>query len=187
MLSMLRGERVTLKQLNTADITKLFHFVYGEAEPEWKKWDAPYFPLGIMTRKDFEKQKKKEMKDPNPNKLYIYTDQRLIGMVTYYWEHQPSNWLEVGIVIYEPRNWHSGIGTEALNLWIQHLFEKYNLIRIGLTTWSGNARMIRVAEKTGMKEEGRIRKCRLYKGVYYDSIKMGMLREEWISRHKQDV
>ena len=39
--------------------------------------------------------------------------------------------------------------------------------------------MIRVAEKIGMKIEARIRKVRLYEGQYYDSIRMGILREEW--------
>jgi RimJ/RimL family protein N-acetyltransferase len=48
-----------------------------------------------------------------------------------------------------------------------------------LTTWSGNPRMIRCAEKLGMRLEGRMRKCRYYNGEYYDSIRMGILREEW--------
>ena len=30
--------------------------------------------------------------------------------------------------------------------------------------------------------EGRMRKCRYYEGVYYDSIRMGILREEWEAR-----
>ncbi|MEK3805177.1 GNAT family protein [Bacillus sp. FSL H8-0547] len=178
---MIQGENVLLRRLNHDDIPILWEFIYGEKDPEWKKWDAPYFPVGFMTRRDFEKEKKREAKDLYSNKMYIEANGRLIGMVTYYWEHQPSNWLEVGIVIYEPSNWHKGAGTEALKLWIRHLFEKYKLIRIGLSTWSGNTRIIRVAEKTGMREEGRIRKCRFYNGVYYDAIKMGMLREEWLS------
>jgi RimJ/RimL family protein N-acetyltransferase len=53
------------------------------------------------------------------------------------------------------------------------------LVHIGLTTWSGNQRMIRFAERLGMKLEGRLRKCRFYNGEYYDSIRMGVLREEW--------
>ena len=30
-----------------------------------------------------------------------------------------------------------------------------------------------------MKMEARIRKVRFYNGEYYDSIRMGILREEW--------
>lgn len=37
--------------------------------------------------------------------------------------------------------------------------------------------MIRLGEKLGMKMEARIRKVRYYEGNYYDSIRMGILRE----------
>lgn len=33
--------------------------------------------------------------------------------------------------------------------------------------------------------EGRMRKCRYYNGEYYDSIRMGILREEWESRKSE--
>lgn len=41
--------------------------------------------------------------------------------------------------------------------------------------------MMRVGEKLNMQIEARIRKARYYNGEYYDSIKMGILREEWES------
>jgi RimJ/RimL family protein N-acetyltransferase len=114
-----------------------------------------------------------------PSRFILETDGKIVGTVSYYWEHKESNWLEVGIVIYDPAYWNGGYGTEALRIWIDYLFTSLPLVRIGLTTWSGNSRMVRSAEKLGMKMEGCIRKCRLYKGNYYDSIRMGMLREEW--------
>lgn len=67
----------------------------------------------------------------------------------------------------------------ALKLWMNHLFRTTDHVRLGLTTWSGNKRMIRVAEKLGMQMEGRIRNVRYFNGHYYDSIRMGILREEW--------
>ena len=100
-------------------------------------------------------------------------------MVTYYYEDEMRKWLEVGIVLYAGKQWGKGIGTRVLHLWIDHLFKEVDLPRIGLTTWSGNVRMIRVAEKLGMTMEARVRKVRYYEGEYYDSIRMGVLREEW--------
>lgn len=50
---------------------------------------------------------------------------------------------------------------------------------MGLTTWSGNPGMMRLSEKLGMSQEARIRKVRYYKGTYYDSIKYGILRDEF--------
>lgn len=104
------------------------------------------------------------------------------GTVSYYWEHEPSHWLEMGIALYENGSWGKGIGTRALTLWIHHLFHTLPLVRVGFTTWSGNERMIRVGEKLGMQMEARIRKVRYYDGHYYDSIRMGILREEWSKR-----
>jgi RimJ/RimL family protein N-acetyltransferase len=48
-----------------------------------------------------------------------------------------------------------------------------------MSTWSGNVRMMKVAEKIGMKEEARIRQARIVNGEYFDAIKMGILRQEW--------
>ena len=87
----------------------------------------------------------------------------------------------MGIGIYKPCYWSGGYGTRALKLWIDHLFETMPLVRVGFTTWSGNQRMIKVGEKLGMQMEARLRKCRFYNNEYYDSIRMGMLREEWES------
>jgi len=39
-----------------------------------------------------------------------------------------------------------------------------------------------VAEKLGFLKEGQIRKVRYYQGQYYDSVKYGILREEWAAR-----
>ncbi|PNB76800.1 GNAT family N-acetyltransferase, partial [Pseudomonas sp. FW305-BF6] len=69
--------------------------------------------------------------------------------------------------------------TRALRIWINHLFDTMPLVRVGYTTWSGNHRMMKVGEKLGMTLEARLRKCRYYDGKYYDSIRMGILREEW--------
>lgn len=113
--------------------------------------------------------------------MVIEYDGHIIGRLNYYWEYERTRWLEVGISIYSPNHWSGGFGQEALALWIDFLFENLEIERVGLTTWSGNPRMIRCAEKVGMRLEGRMRKCRYYEGTYYDSIRMGILREEWDS------
>lgn len=88
----------------------------------------------------------------------------------------------MGIGLHEAGSWGKGIGTRALRLWINHLFSTMPLVRVGFTTWSGNERMMCVGEKLGMQLEARIRKVRYYEGRYYDSIRMGILREEWLEK-----
>ncbi len=55
-----------------------------------------------------------------------------------------------------------------------HLYEIF-----GLITWSANIGMMKLAEKLGMRQAACLRKCRLWQGKYYDSIRYGILKEEW--------
>lgn len=105
---------------------------------------------------------------------------QIIGEVNWYWKSIETNWMEVGIVIFDESYWGKGIGYEALNLWIDHIFNTYKqLVRIGLTTWSGNIGMMKLSEKLGMNIEARYRKARIVNGEYYDSISYGILRDDW--------
>jgi RimJ/RimL family protein N-acetyltransferase len=62
---------------------------------------------------------------------------------------------------------------------LDRLFNETDLPHLSLTTWSGNKRMMALAERVGMKLEGRIRSVRFYEGQYWDSMKYGILRSEW--------
>ncbi|WP_407691381.1 GNAT family N-acetyltransferase [Robertmurraya mangrovi] len=173
------GNKVKLRKIKEDDLKILWQLIYGVVNPEWKKWDAPYFPLNHIDYETFYKREIKEINGEEVRWMAIDVDGEIIGTVSFYWEHQPSNWLEAGIVIYNPKYWNGGYGTEALKLWVDTIFKTKDVPRVGITTWSGNDRMMKVAEKLGLQLEGRMRKCRQYNGEYYDSIRMGILREEW--------
>lgn len=170
-------KQVSIRPITEEDLPRLWALIYKDENPEWKKWDAPYFPHHPISYEQF--LLKKDQWVNVEDRYAIIVDGELAGTVSYYWEHEPSRWLEMGICLNEAQNWGKGIGTIALKLWIDHLFATMPLVRVGYTTWSGNQRMIRVGQKLGMTMEARIRKVRYYEGVYYDSIRMGLLREEW--------
>jgi RimJ/RimL family protein N-acetyltransferase len=110
----------------------------------------------------------------------------MIGQVSWYWISEETNWPALGIVIYDPQHWRKGIGYEALGLWSDYLLEVQPLfVRLDLRTWSGNAGMMRLAQKLGYREEARFRKARIVDGEYYDGLGYGILREEWTARYPQ--
>ncbi|MED0666914.1 GNAT family protein [Bacillus badius] len=166
-----------IRPIHEEDLRSLWELIYGEENPEWKKWDAPYFAHKPIDFKSYYDNRESILF--NSSKMVIEVNDKIIGTVNYYWEHKPSNWLESGIVIFHPDYWGNGYGTEAFALWIDHLFNSLDLVRVGATTWSGNKRMIKLGRKLGMIIEGRLRKCRYFDGQYYDSIRMGILKEEW--------
>lgn len=175
------GNKVILKEPRKEDIDELYYWQYEEEEQAAKKWNGPYIENKKITK---ERHKKIWLEDNEilpgiPDSLTIFAKEKLIGIVTSHWVDKNTNWLETGIVIYDTDYWNGGYGSEAYKLWIEFLFKSTDLHRLGMSTWSGNLRMMKVAEKLGMIEEARIRDARIVDGTYYDAIKMGILRGEW--------
>lgn len=148
--------------------------------------NGPYFKKETAEEIETEiKELKKAFEEGNENplprkRMIIYNNNDLIGEVSWYWKSKETKWLEVGVVIFDEQFWKKGIGYQSLKLWIETVFnEKKEIIRIGLTTWSGNIGMLKVAEKLGLNKEAEYKKARIVNGVYYDSISYGILREEW--------
>ncbi|MGP4078465.1 GNAT family N-acetyltransferase [Pseudalkalibacillus sp. R45] len=181
------GEKVILRDLTLDDVLDLYYWKYEADDREHLKWNGPYYKLPELTKEEFIAGFQKALEitatDQPRQILIIETDNKLIGTVNWYWEDEVTNWLSNGIVIFDSNYWSGGYGTEAFKLWTDYIFEHMDVVRVGISTWSGNIRMMKLARKIGMIEEGRIRKARIVDGEYYDSIKMGILREEWQQLH----
>ncbi len=181
------GEKVSLREATQEDVNELYYWKYEEKNQEAKKWNAPYLPEKQLTKEEYMNlwNQEYELFPGVPPLLAVLINKKAVGIVSCYWMDKHTNWLETGIVIYDSDYWSGGYGTEAYRMWIDFLFESTHLHRLGMSTWSGNIRMIKTAAKIGMKEEARIREARIVNGEYFDSIKMGMLRREWESHRSK--
>ena len=158
---------------------------------EYKYWQLPIHQYHNYNGPYFSKSSKEKIEreikvifealqegnpDPMPKKRIISNENNaLLGEVSWYWKSKETNWLEIGIVIFDERNWGKGIGKQDLKLWIEELFNtQKEIVRVGLTTWSGNEGMIHLAEKLKMEKEAVYRKARIVNGNYYDSVSYGL-------------
>jgi RimJ/RimL family protein N-acetyltransferase len=171
------GPRVKLRPVRESDIADYERW----ADPGLEAWkfDGPWFnedpaELPIRARKRLERKSKRR-----PSQLEIEVAGQHIGWVVVYHFDTDPHMTEVGIDIVEDRLWGQGLGTEALALWIDHLFRTRGLTRVGLSTWSGNIGMMRVAAKLGMKQEACTRNGCEVGGRFYDRLRYGILRGEW--------
>lgn len=178
-------ENIILRELEIQDLVDYFDL--NHPSREFHKFNGPYYKKDTeeelreyveKLRIAFLKGEKNILK--NRNIIADKDTNKMIGQVNWYWKSEETLWMEVGIVIFDNKFWGNGIGYKALKLWIKKIFdENPKLVRIGLSTWSGNKRMMRLAEKLGMKKEAVIRKARIVNNQYYDSISYGILKEEW--------
>lgn len=173
--------QITLAPLTEENLFQIWQMGFREEKPAWKEWNAPYFddyqPYNSF---DHFKQSAEYRSLTSEQNRGIFLDGQVIGAISRYWECEATRWLEIGLVIYDSRYWSGGHGTTALKQWVTDTFEAFpHIERVGLTTWSGNLRMMRAAEKLGFTKEATIRKVRYWQGHYYDSVKYGILREEW--------
>lgn len=184
-INMTKPTNITIRELEIKDLEDYLY--WNHPSREFHKFNGPYY------RKRSEEELRKYVEELRKlllngegnvlkNKKMIAdkdTDQ-IIGQVNWYWKSQETLWMEVGIVIFNENYWGNGIGYKALKMWIDEIFaENPKLARIGLTTWSGNLRMMQLAEKLGLKKEAVYRKARIVDNQYYDSVSYGILKEEW--------
>lgn len=180
MISFSKGALVVLDDVI---INEIYDWKFVDKKQHAKQWNGPYIKEPKINRATFIKETKASRYIyPGVEKsLAIIVDNKFIDTVGSYWVDKNTNWLETGIVIYDSDYWEGGIGTEVFKIWINYLFEQNFVHRLGISTWSGNDRMISLAVKVGMREEGRIRQARQVKGQYFDAIKMGILKSEWLN------
>ena len=172
------GAKVKLRKTRISDLS---HYKRWN-NPELRAWsyDAPWLSGDLTAVINWRKKWLQEGgKKPYRFLEIEYSDGHHVGWVVVYHDAKDPHMTEIGIDIPEEAYWGLGIGEEALALWVQYLFETLNLQRVGFTTWSGNQKVIRLGNRLGFVEEGRIRRGCVVDEIYYDRIKMGLLKEEW--------
>ncbi|MGI9281726.1 MAG: GNAT family N-acetyltransferase [Endozoicomonas sp.] len=175
-MSIISYKGIVLRNARSEEKDSLYDLII--ADDRWTEFNAPYIPYQTPSRDSFEQGLFQDLIEGKNKKVIEYQSQ-LVGTVSCYWVDENTRWLEAGIALYDTQQWGKGIGKTALVAWISHLFDTYDIARVGMTTWSGNPGMIACGENIGFKVEGRLRRVRYFKGTYYDSIKLGVLREEW--------
>jgi tRNA (cmo5U34)-methyltransferase len=163
-------------------------FIRWLTQGEWRLLDAPWEGFRSASTAEEEKRDREWfMKQLNggdkswfDNRAVIATPNNIpLGWVNRYGEKDNPHVCFVGIDICEDAYLNRGLGTEALQLWVDHIFSTSDVHKIGLETWSFNPRMIRVAEKAGFVCKGRQREIRQWQGEWLDLVQFGILREEW--------
>lgn len=100
-----------------------------------------------------------------------------IDLINIDWKNRAG---QMGIVLGRKELLNKGLGAEAIRLLQQYVFETLNLNRLELYVYDYNQRAYHCYLKCGFVEEGRLRQRFYAKGLYHDTIQMGILKEEYL-------
>lgn len=138
---------------------------------------------GKKLKEFIEKDGEKKNEQAFRFSIRTLAEDKLIGVVSLWvhsWSHSDA-WL--GIIIGDRECWGKGYGTDALRLAVQYGFVELNLRRISLGLHACNERALKSFQKADFKLEGRTRGDGLHDGIRYDSLWMGILRDEWMIKN----
>lgn len=185
---MIETKDIMLRDLRMSDIPKRTE--WETVETEWQLWDGPWEFEGLAgaeKRKNVERR----IRAMQTQAAHVWRDDerrkslqievrgeapRLIGWVASYYltEHfvftkEITDRCAVGIDIPDQSARGNGYSYQALRLFIDYLLE-HGEKDIYLQTWSGNVRMIHIAERMGFEECLRKTAIRMVRGKKYDGL-----------------
>lgn len=175
---MIIGERVRLRAIEEDDLPR---YVEWFNDKEVIRGLNQFLPMSLAEeRKWFEDQQKVDRLE-RPMAIDVKEGdawRHIGGCGLFAFDHQVRR-AEFGITIGDKSYWDQGLGSEATRLILDFGFNTLNLQKIMLRVYEYNHRAQQVYAKLGFVEEGRLRRDRFFDGKYYDTILMGILREEW--------
>lgn len=183
----LKDDTVLLRDFKREDIAKRIE--WETEKTEWQLWDGPWEYEGLT-----EEQKKEELQkyikamekwaalyetlpDEMPRKSFqICTPEgEYVGWCSSYFinedydSDEDGDRLAIGIDLPEENVRGKGLATHALQLFMAYL-RTLGFTELYAQTWSGNERMIGLAEKLGFAECGREPKECTVRGQQYDGL-----------------
>lgn len=110
--------------------------------------------------------------------IFLQNNNKLIGTIRIYHIDFKHSFSSLGILL-DKQYWRKGIMQETLNYFLDYYFNKLNFNRIEAQSFVENYPAIKLFEKLGFKNEGRLRKNFLIAGKFEDSFLFSMLKNEF--------
>lgn len=106
-------------------------------------------------------------------------DDSMVGLVALRWVQWAHGAAVLQIGIGKPGDRGRGYGTDALRLILNYAFNELNLFRLNANTFEYNERGIQFLERAGFIVEVRRRQAIHRDMRRWDSVILGMLRQDW--------
>ncbi|GAA3214560.1 GNAT family N-acetyltransferase [Streptomyces sp. XM83C] len=168
---MLKGRLVSLVRPTDADY---------ELMAEWLGPTSPTAVLTADTQEYATPETLRQLNDSGRIRQFAVRDRdgRTIGTVNYR-QSGPAGNYTIGGAIGDPAMWQRGLGAEAFDLLLDHLFHSLNAHRMQFTTALYNKGVLRLVIRAGFVLEGILRDYFFLDGAYHHAAVWSLLRHEY--------
>lgn len=158
---------------------------------EWDYYDEPWTPPREPISWEEWEQRQREREETlyaSPERGSSWqidtAEGRHIGSISCYHVDKDAGVPMIGIGLPEEDTWGRGYGTEAVRLLLDYLFREVGLDEVRTGTWTGNARMVRVAQKCGFVEIDRHthEACVTVRGEPLVMVEYALTRAGWLAQ-----
>lgn len=183
-------QNIVLRDREERDIADWYR--WQTEETAWGDWDAPWEGFEPLEEEGYRQRELEALRRPLPaHRTRLEIDGpggRHAGWVTAYRLDEDFNWRgssdgddrgtrwALGIDLCESALWSGGLGTRAFTAWVRCWLEA-GYTDLYTQTWSGNVRMIGLAEKLGFRECRRKPGVRQVRGGTYDALTFRLDRD----------
>jgi ribosomal-protein-alanine N-acetyltransferase len=171
----LKGRTINLRTVRKGDLEKLYELVVDIDKR------GPFFPMNFDSVSSFEERFAKTGFWTDDRGMLLIVDgetDRILGQMVFFKPEIYYDAYEIGYIVYDPNDRGKGITTEAVNKFVDYLFDLKHVYRLQLQLNNGNVGSRRVAEKCGFKHEGTARHAIIVKGKPVDLEVYSITRED---------
>lgn len=171
---MLRGTSISLRPVVEADLDEL-HAMSLDLETR-----GPWYPLPSTSLARYRASfAEKGFWSPDQGTFLIVDgDDRKLGAVGWGKQEGYGADVEVSYRLFERASMGKGIGTEAVGLLVDYLFDWLPIHRLVLYIHVDNVPSHRIAEKCGFTREGTMRESWFHRGAWHDLDFYALIRHE---------
>ncbi len=173
------GKRIYLRGLVSQDVTEASPYFMWLNDLRLDLYtNRSDFPNSIKSLQLYV-EKSQSSRDLLLLGIFDKSSDRHIGNITL----QEFDWINrrafMGYLLGDLEYARKGYATEAVQMIMYHGFNRLNLERIHTTISERNIGSLKVAQKSGLRKEGCLRKHLLRDGRWSDLLVFGALRDEW--------
>ncbi len=176
--SVWQGENIRLRAVEPDDWQVFFDW-FQDTEFD-RLTDTTLFPFSTAVVKKWvtDLAEKEPWKDHDFRWVIENLDGEFIGTANTHSCDPRNGTFEYGVAI-RREYWRKGYASEAINLILTHFCKELRYQKVNVQIYSFNDESLRLHEKLGFQQEGRLRRMIYTLGTYYDAVIMGMTREEF--------